>query len=225
MEKKEEHRRRVLLIDDDQGLLQALKLLMEQSGYEVVAAANAREGLAQLEKFQAEVILTDLMMPEMSGFTLLEKLQNSQPLIPVIVVSAYDSRQEILRALQRGAYDFVTKPFDTQLLRATVSRALEHHSLLLAQKHQRQTEAVIALAGAVAHELNQPLTVILGNIFLLQEKLANMDEETAVWMEQIFKSAYRMSDIVKRLTKITWYKTQTYHGDAQIVDLDEASNS
>ena len=103
---------RVLVIDDDEGLLPALKMLMEQSGYEVEIANNAHDGLAQLEGFEAEVILTDLMMPTMDGFALLEKLQKDQPLIPVIVISAYDSRREILRALQRGAYDFVTKTFE-----------------------------------------------------------------------------------------------------------------
>ena len=80
----------------------------------------------------------------------------------------------------------------------------------------------------MAHELNQPLTVILANVLLLQEKLlqensTGVDKETNASMEQILESTYRMSDIVKRLTKITRYETQPYHDGEKIVDLEEST--
>ena len=216
---------KILLIDDELDIVIPLQIFLKQYGHEALIANSARRGLSILDSFDAEVVLTDLMMPEMTGFELLDTMRQERPLVPVMVISAYDSRPQILKSLQRGAYDFISKPFDFDLVHPAVIRALEYHALLVNRERQQQTEAVAALACAVAHELNQPLTVILGHIFLLQKDLKDLDDDIKQRMQQITASAEAMADIVQRLSKITRYETKHYIDTTALLDLNKTTDT
>ncbi len=218
-------RGRILMIDDELDIIIPLQIFLKQYGHEVVVASSARQGLSILDSFDAEVVLTDLMMPEMTGFELLDTMRKERPLLPIMVISAYDSRTQILKSLQRGAYDFISKPFDFDLVQPAIIRALEHHALLVNRERQQQTEAVASLACAVAHELNQPLTVILGHIFLLQKELQDLDDDIRQRMKQITESAETMADIVQRLSKITRYETKHYIETTTLLDLNKTTGA
>ena len=148
----------------------------------------------------------------------LKSIIKFDPSITVIMMTAYGTIEIAIEALKEGAYDFVGKPFDIELVKNTVVRALEYHHLLVEREKQRQNEAVMALAGAVAHELNQPLTVILGHIFILQKELEDLSADIRTRMSQVTESAEMMAVIVQKLSKITHYETQPYVKNVTIVD-------
>ncbi len=108
---------RVLVVDDDQEFVSAVKELLTRNGYEVITAYSAKEALEEVqEALHINLALLDLVMPLMDGFTLLEKIKALMPDLNVIMVTGQGTVQAAVDAIKRGASDFITKPFDKDIL-------------------------------------------------------------------------------------------------------------
>ena len=116
---------RLLIVDDREGYRDHLRQFFSEEGYQVVTAASGKEALAVLERDWPDVVITDIVMPRGDGFFLLEHIGDKGLQCPVIVITAYGSQESAVRALRLGAYDYVTKPFDLDVMLATVNRAAE----------------------------------------------------------------------------------------------------
>jgi len=114
----DKNRFRVLLVDDDAEFVGILRELLERSGYEVVTSYSGKEALEKVHEPQQgiDLALVDLVMPLMDGYTLLEKLRDVMPELPVIMVTGQGTVQNVVEAIKLGAKDFVTKPFDKDIL-------------------------------------------------------------------------------------------------------------
>ncbi len=115
----------ILLIDDDRSLLRVTEYNLSQSGFHVVSADSGREGLAMFEASLPDMVITDLQLGDMNGLELLDGMKEMAPAIPVIVITAFGSIKVAVEAMQRGAFHFLTKPFDRDVLRQSCRRALE----------------------------------------------------------------------------------------------------
>ena len=128
----------VMIVDDDPRLSAALQFRLEQAGYRVRSASSGQDFLAQLEMQRPDLILLDLMMPDMSGLEVLEYLRSDTDLcsIPVVVVTAWGHAAVQTRCLELGAKGFFSKPFDTAALLDAVDRQHEarQHQLRLQTK-------------------------------------------------------------------------------------------
>jgi len=120
---------RLLVVDDDESLRWVTKVQLEQSGYMVSDAADGRQALELLRQNGADLVITDLMMPGMSGLDLLNQLRTEYPDLAVIVVTAFGTVETAVGAMKAGAYDYITKPVNIEELKITVGRALEHVNL------------------------------------------------------------------------------------------------
>ena len=122
---------RILVVDDEPDLeplvLQRMRRQIRRGRYEFVFAHNGVEALEQLEADPAiDMVVSDINMPRMDGLTLLDQIPNVSPDIRAIIVSAYGDMENIRTAMNRGAFDFVTKPVDFDDLQITIDRTLEH---------------------------------------------------------------------------------------------------
>ena len=122
-------KKRILVVDDDESLRWVTQAQLQQSGYEVNAAANGNEGLESIQHAPPDLVITDLKMPGMSGLELLKKIRADYPEILVIVVTAFGTVETAVEAMKGGAYDYITKPVNMDELRLIVSRGLEHLDL------------------------------------------------------------------------------------------------
>ncbi|MFO0876085.1 MAG: adenylate/guanylate cyclase domain-containing protein [Gemmataceae bacterium] len=124
-------RGRLLVVDDNRENRDLLRALLEQQGHTVAAVASGAEALALLGHEAFDLILLDVMMPEMDGFTVLERLKTDDRLrhIPVVMVSALDRLDTVVACIARGAEDYLTRPFNELLLRARVGACLEKKRL------------------------------------------------------------------------------------------------
>ncbi len=120
------HAARILLVDDDPGLLRLLSIRLRAEGYEVEAVESAADALASLNRFAAELVITDLRMDKMDGIGLLQELQKRSPGLRVVIITAHGTIPDAVSATQQGAFGFLTKPVDKDELRALVERALKH---------------------------------------------------------------------------------------------------
>jgi DNA-binding NtrC family response regulator len=118
----------LLVIDDDAGARASLRTLFE-TDYRITLAASADEGMDVLQREAIDLVFLDVIMPQKDGLTLLQEICSLFPDLPVIMVSATDRARPIVESMQRGAVDFVTKPFDVRELRALVIRTLEQQQL------------------------------------------------------------------------------------------------
>jgi DNA-binding response OmpR family regulator len=120
---------RILIIEDETRLRHNLQILLSRAGYTVTTAVDGRDGIACLRHASFDVVITDLMMHEVDGFKAMEYMAAQAHAIPVIVISGYASTASAMEAIREGAYDYIAKPFDIEILQVAIERALEKVSL------------------------------------------------------------------------------------------------
>jgi len=119
----------VLVVDDDPGIRQTLELVLEDE-YEVCDAADARTALAIARSGPIDVVLLDILMPEMDGLAMLEELHGVRPGLPVVVLSALDRASTAATAMRLGAVDYLTKPFDDRVLVDVLAAAVRRKGMV-----------------------------------------------------------------------------------------------
>lgn len=115
----------VLIVDDEPGIRELLTITLERMGLGVRAAGNLKQARALLLQQSFELCLTDMRLPDGDGLELVEHIQQNHPNLPVAVITAHGSMEAAIRALKNGAFDFVSKPIDLQILRKLVNTALQ----------------------------------------------------------------------------------------------------
>ena len=122
---------KILVVDDETDLeiliKQKFRQKIRENHYEFVFAINGRHALEKLQEHpDVDVVLSDINMPEMDGLTLLSKLNEKQSILKSVIVSAYGDMENIRTAMNRGAFDFVTKPVDFGDLELTIEKTIKH---------------------------------------------------------------------------------------------------
>lgn len=171
---------RILVIDDEQRIRDACRFVLNDMGFVVETAADGSIGLAMVEKQHFDILLLDLMMPNLSGFDVLSRLRDIDPDAVVIVITGYATLEHSVEAMKKGAFDFIPKPFTPEQLRAVVGKSLRYtHALQdIANTRSRlrvvvnrlmegvmttDTEKRIVLANpAFLHAINHPAASAIG---------------------------------------------------------------
>ncbi|MCK4386043.1 MAG: response regulator, partial [candidate division Zixibacteria bacterium] len=120
----------ILVIDDKDSMRQMLSKTLELEGYEVEAAKDGERGLEKAKEKRYDLVLADLKLPKMDGLEVLSTLKELDPEVAVIMMTAYGTIESAVKSMKEGAFDFVTKPFDTDHLNVLIKRALENRRLL-----------------------------------------------------------------------------------------------
>jgi signal transduction histidine kinase len=167
---------RILVIDDEIGIRKGCRRVLEPAGYTVETAASFREGLQHIKQEQYDLVLLDVMMPDGRGVDLLAPIHEQDPETVAVVITGYATVELAVETIKRGAYDFIAKPFTTDLLAMTVNRGLEKRRLSLDAKRlqvlekeafeltqareqaEKLNEFKSSFATLVAHELRSPVT-------------------------------------------------------------------
>ena len=150
---------RVLVVDDEPLNRRLLARTLERQGHAVATAEDGREALAKLRVEPFDVVLLDVLMPELDGYETLAEIQADGRLrhIPVIVISALEDVESVVRCLELGADDYLPKPFDPVLLRARMSGSLTKKRLHdLEREYIEQVGYVVDAAAAVEEEAFEP---------------------------------------------------------------------
>ncbi len=114
----------VLIVEDDLELLDALTTTLEINGFDYIGVDSAKEALAVLEQRSADLVISDVNMPGMNGFELMEEVRRQFPGIPVVLMTAYGQISQAVAAMQKGAVDYMVKPFESEALIATLEKYL-----------------------------------------------------------------------------------------------------
>jgi putative nucleotidyltransferase with HDIG domain len=157
---------RILIIDDEPSILSVLYSLLGDQ-YECKTASCAAEALEYLQEGSFDLVLSDIMMPGMSGLELLEEITRLNRDIVVILISGNLNIQSAIEAMRRGAYDYVTKPFNLSDVETAVSRALRHRHLVKAnQQYEQHLEELVNLRTHELSVANVTLNTTLEKLYL-----------------------------------------------------------
>ncbi len=218
----------LLIVDDAPANLRVLaEILMD--AYEISVSTSGEEALELAAPPEGEpapdLILLDIVMPGMDGYEVCRRLK-SRPRtrdIPVVFVTANTEDDTLRKAFDAGGADYVRKPVNRIELLARIASALAQQELTRKQMEEEKLAGVLEMAGAVCHELNQPLQSISGFSQLLMMEMDKKDpkyEYIAIIKQQVDK----MGEITKKLMRITRYETVKYIDSTRIIDIHRAAD-
>ncbi|HET8923366.1 MAG TPA: HD domain-containing phosphohydrolase [Candidatus Acidoferrum sp.] len=131
----------ILVVDDEEAIREVVSTMLESKGYHCTSVHNGRVAQEQVKIATPDLVLSDMIMPEMDGLKLLEWMRQYDPDVPVIMVTAIHDISTALEAIRRGAYDYILKPFEKEQLFLGVGRALQHRRLVIDNRnYQRDLE-------------------------------------------------------------------------------------
>ncbi len=149
---------KILVVDDEEAIREVISTLLEAQGFRCTTCSNGKLGLEAFRKDSYDLVLSDIVMPEMDGLKLLGELRLDDPDVPVIMVTAMHDISIALEAIRAGAYDYILKPFEKDQLYLSVRRALEHRALVLENRtYQSDLEQLVA-------ERTQQLSIALQDL-------------------------------------------------------------
>ncbi len=152
------NKEKILVVDDEEAIREVISTLLDAQGYQCTTCSNGKLGLEAFRKDTFDLVLSDIVMPEMDGLKLLGELRLDDPDVPVIMVTAMHDISIALEAIRAGAYDYILKPFEKDQLYLSVRRALEHRSLVLENRtYQSDLEQLVA-------ERTQQLSIALQDL-------------------------------------------------------------
>ena len=122
-------KKQVLIVDDEPNLRKILAAQLSRDGYDVLLAEDGEQGLSLLREHHIDLVVTDLKMPKVDGMTLLRQALAEQPELPIVMITAHGTVDTAVEALKLGAFDYLTKPFDKDEVRAIVGKALKTREL------------------------------------------------------------------------------------------------
>ncbi len=191
--------RTILVIEDDPDVLDNVHDLLKTEGFVTVGARDGRAGLKEAHLRQPDLIICDVMMPDMDGFEVLRQVR-SQPetrTIPFIFVTARAGRADLRTGMDLGADDYLVKPFTAEELLQAVRTRLERHDEQRQWYQERIKELRSNLSRTLPHELRTPLSCILGYSQFLLEILDTVEpDELRGMLEEINDSGKRLERLV-----------------------------
>ena len=216
---------RILIAEDDDGSRQALEHLLTEWGHHVVACIDGIQAWQALQREDApKLVILDRLMPGMDGVELcrrFRKLPHANRAY-IVFLSAKEQTKDMVEGLGVGADDYMTKPFDREELRARINVGIRTIALQEQMVELERLQTLIQTAAAAAHEIYQPLTIILGKAELLQETL-DADDPRRVDVQNICDAVERVRAIVNQMDDIKRYRTKPYLRGREMVDFRTSS--
>ena len=228
--------RRILIADDDADSRIVVASVISILGHSPVVVHGGGEALEECERQLPDLAIIDYMMPSVNGIEMCHRLKTipGGELVPILMLTARDSMEDKISALEEGVDDYLTKPFNYQELRARVTALLRVRDLNLSlvakteelkkmQERLVATERQVAvgqLAGTAAHQLGQPLSAIMLNCFLI-EKLPKEDPKFIGAVTAIKNDVRRMVEMIDKLRNIKASAREEYFEGTEILKLKD----
>lgn len=213
----------ILIVDDEPQNLSLLSFVLKEAGYQVAVATGGTVMFEVLKKRQPDLILCDVLMPEMDGYEVCQRLKASEHQnIPLIFLTSKTQTEDLLRGFEAGAVDYITKPFnksellarvhthtqlkqaqDTILAYAEQLRGLNQHLTETNQQLEALNQEKNHFLGIAAHDLRNPLTTIMLTAELVKMRVDKLEpDKIARYMQNVFDGAERMSGLIKNLLDV-----------------------
>jgi len=222
----------LLVVDDDLDMRELLQTELESEGFTVLTATNGAEAVATAKTMAPDVILMDILMPVMNGIEAIGKLKANEKTrpIPILILTIVDNKENLIKGLEAGAQDYITKPFFLPELRARVTAALRFKLLydeLLSIKEQiirhEHVKIIQELTSTMQHSNNELATVILGKLGLIRRNEGVASPEDLDTLEQAvyqINSTFHHLDILHLFAPLSCFNKPEFPNFERLLNLD-----
>jgi CheY-like chemotaxis protein len=211
---------RLVVVEDDLIVRTLLSKRLQSAGHFVEAAGDGREGLDIVRRVQPDLILTDWMMPEMDGPTLIKALRADAALrrTYVILLTCKDERTDRVTGLELGADDYLVKPWADDELLAHVRSGLRIQALQRELALVERKSALLTMAATLGHEINNPLTVLAAAILMARQNPPR-GEALTEFLERCQRQTDRIAKVVQFLEQLAEPIETNYLGTQSMLEL------
>lgn len=217
--------KKILVVDDNLENVFLLQNRLEKEGFDVITAYDGRVGLEKIRSEKPDLVLLDIMMPEISGLEVCKEVANDNSIsdIPIILLSAKVTAEETEEGLKAGAIDYIKKPFNKIELLARINSAIKFRE---AQQLLIEAEKIDTFAATVVtanHKIKQPLTIIKLSVTGINRLLNQENISRDGIQSKLSYIETAVNDIVKildQLNSIEIPKTSEYLGKIRMIDID-----
>ncbi len=211
--------KKILIVDDNHVAREMVKLMLEKRGFSVVQLSGGASILETITVEQPQLVLLDLIMPDMDGNQTLEMIRTryTESELPVIMVTSQSESVDFIESLKRGANDYITKPiqFDVALRRIQTQLTLKTQTALIT--HTKEMAAIHATITTFNHEINNPLAIATGQVHFLRKKYGEEPE-----FPKLEKALLRIAEVIKKtgtLLESSSIDFEQYAGASQMINL------
>ncbi|HEY1171744.1 MAG TPA: response regulator [Verrucomicrobiae bacterium] len=225
---------RILIVDDESAQMKALCNTLKDHGYDTVGFSSAKAALESLRKSEYDLLLTDLMMPEMNGINLLQGALEKDPDLVGIIMTGEGTIATAVEAMKSGALDYILKPFKLSVVLPVLSRAmsirrLRLENIALGQSVRERTvqleeanKELEAFSYSVSHDLRTPLRHINGFIDFLKDSDSHFTDEERNYLGLIASSAKQMGQMIDDLLEFSrMSRTEMWQTEVELKALVE----
>ena len=224
---------KILIVDDVMSNVLLLKVLLTNEKFAIATASNGRQALEQVEKENPDLVLLDVMMPDMSGFEVAQHLKSNPNTadIPIIFLTALNSTADIVKGFQVGANDFISKPFNKEelIIRVTHQISLVAPNRLILSKTEELQRTIAGrdkLYSVIAHDLRSPMGSIkmVLNMLILNlpsEKIGAEMYELLTMANQTTEDVFSLLDNLLKWTKSQIGKLNVVYQDVDLVEVTD----
>jgi two-component system sensor histidine kinase/response regulator len=235
----EETEGNILVIDDELGIRQGCRRALEPQGFTVETAATMQEGLRKFQEDDFDLVLLDVMLPDGRGIELLAPIHEKDPDTVCVIITGYATVELAVEALKQGAYDFISKPFTSDLLLMTVNRGLEKRQLSLEAKRLRAIEEEAkelarakeemerldkfktAFTLTVAHELRAPVNAVQSFLLSLLKGYIPADQQQKI-LQRAIERTQELLDLVDDLLNLAAAKEEVAPAKREVLSPADA---
>lgn len=222
--------KKICVIDDHPENVFILQDRLEREGFEIITAYDGASGLKKVREEKPDLVLLDVMMPDISGFDVCREIVEDEKTknIPVILLTALTDTDDLKEGFQAGAHDYVKKPFNKVELLARIKSALrfaETNKLLLELEKINTYAATVLTAN---HEIKQPITLINLSTTAIKRELKKDQPDNSALLKKIKFIETATQEIINVLEKLTSIKKPVftdYINNLKMIDLDKDSNN
>jgi len=195
---------RIIVIDDDPVIRKIIKYKLEKENYEVLLAEDALEGISRIISEKPDLILLDVVMPEVDGYETLQLIKCNQELkdIPVIMLTGRDEVNDIRKGFDSGADDYLGKPFDFPELLARIKTLLRIKELQKKVLKNERMAAIGQIALTIRHKINNTLTAVVGQSEVLIRREKNLPSHVRDNLEEIYREGAIIQNTIAKLEDI-----------------------
>ena len=224
---------KILIVDDVMSNVLLLKVLLTNEKFAIATASNGRQALEQVEKENPDLVLLDVMMPDMSGFEVAQHLKSNPNTadIPIIFLTALNSTADIVKGFQVGANDFISKPFNKEelIIRVTHQISLVAAKRLILSKTEELQRTIAGrdkLYSVIAHDLRSPMgsNKMVLNMLILNlpsEKIGAEMYELLTMANQTTEDVFSLLDNLLKWTKSQIGKLNVVYQDVDLVEVTD----
>jgi signal transduction histidine kinase len=195
----------ILIVDDEPSVCNSIKELLRDFDYEIHTTNGGGEAIESLIKFNFDLILLDLLMPEVDGFQVMDYIAHNSPDTLVIIMTGHATVDSAIEALKKGAYHYIRKPFEMGELINSINNALDKRKLEASKKMAEEalkesSEKIKLFAYSISHDLKSPAIGIHGLTKKLYENYSEVfDEKGKKYCDQILKASVQIVELVNNI--------------------------